>query len=113
MGGIHREVHTYGVALYTGRHRLLGIHSLLSTIGVVSLRDSFVGLVVISFLLVDGHGMSSIMMLLLSMMHTQVLRIIVQIVVVVDDDGLVAVDVLDNSEWIKLDLVGDFVLAAD
>jgi len=46
-------------------------------------------------------------------MHTQVLRIIVQIVVVVDDDGLVAVDVLDNSEWIKLDLVGDFVLAAD
>ena len=112
MGGIHSEVHAHGVALYTGRHRLLGIYILLSTIGVVSLRDSFVGLVV-SFLLVDGLGMSSLRMLLLSMMHTQVLRIIVQIVVVVDDDGLVAVDVLDNSEWIKLDLVGDFVLAAD
>ena len=110
MGGIHSEVHAHGVALYTGRHRLLGIYILLSTIGVVSLRDSFVGLVV-SFLLVDGLGMSSLWMLLLSIMHIQVLHIIVQIVVVVD--SLVAVDVLDNSEWIKLDLVGDFVLAAD
>ena len=48
-----------------------------------------------------------------SVVHTQVLGIIVQVIVVVDNDSLVTVHVLDDSEWIKLDLVGYLILTAD
>ena len=44
--------------------------------------------------------------------HTEVLGIVIEVVVVIDDDGLVAINVLDDTEWVELDLVGYLVLAA-
>ena len=45
--------------------------------------------------------------------YTEVLGIVVKVIVVVDNDGLVAVHILDDSERVKLNLVGDLVLAAN
>ena len=45
--------------------------------------------------------------------YTEVLGIVVKVIVVVDNDGLVAVHILDDSERVELNLVGDLVLAAN
>jgi len=78
---------------------------------VVSLRD---GVSAVGSVMNWGMGVVGRLVVLSSgVVHTQVLGIIVQVVIVVDNDGLVAVHVLDDSEWIELDLVRDLVLSAD
>lgn len=107
VSGIDSEVHTDGVSL-NDRGSWLLVGGLLCSVGVMSLRDG-VGIVVRSRFvncLVSGLMAGGVM-------DTQVLGIVVEVVVVVDNDGLVAIDVLNNSEWVKLDLVGNLVLTAD
>ena len=47
------------------------------------------------------------------MVYTNILCVIVKVIVIVDDDSLMAIDVLNHSEWVKLDLVADVVLSTD
>ena len=54
-----------------------------------------------------------IIFVMFNLFGMNLLDIIEKAVVVVDYDGLMSVNVLDDSEWVKLDLVGDFVLAGD
>ena len=104
--GIDGKVHTNRVTLDDRRGWLFGGSGLL----VMSLWDGGVR----SHLFVDGlsvvrggivvHG---------SVVDSQVLGIIVEVVVVIDNDSLVAVNILDDSEWVELDFVGDLVLTAN
>jgi len=87
VGGVDGEVHTNRVALDDGRGRLGG-------------------LLLLSCLLLSSIGGGTVV-------HTQVLGVVVEVIVVVDNDGLVSVNVLDDSEGIELDLVRDLVLSAD
>lgn len=49
----------------------------------------------------------------ISVMSPQILGIIVEVIIVINNDGLVSVYVLDNSEWIELNLVRYLVLSAN
>jgi hypothetical protein len=74
---------------------------------VVDVVDDFV---------VNGHDVGHVLvddMLVDDVVDGQVLGIVVEVIVIVDNDSLMSVNVLDNSEWVELDLVGDLVLAAD
>jgi len=121
VSGVDGEVHTDGVTLLEGGVSVVGGGSL-----VVSGSDSLVvdgsSLVMDgSSLVVDGGSLvvggsdslvvdgSSLVVNSGSLLHA----VVEQVVVVVDNDGLVTVNVLDDSEGIELDLVGDSVLAGD
>ena len=41
----------------------------------------------------------------------KILGIIVKIVIVIDDDSFLSVYILDDPEWVELDLIRDVVLA--
>ena len=47
------------------------------------------------------------------MVDAEILSIVVKVVVVVHNDGLVAVHILHDSEWVELNLVRNLVLTAD
>ena len=47
------------------------------------------------------------------MVSAQVLSVVVKVIVVVDNDSLFPVNILDDSEGVKLDLVRNLVLSAD
>ena len=49
----------------------------------------------------------------LSKRGQDVLSIVVEVVVVIDNHRLLAIDILNDSEWIKLHFVGDCILALD
>jgi len=109
VGGVDSEVHTNRVALNCGllgargsSSRGSGSSGLLSSVSVVIFRS-------VSFLGMDGFGVMG----LRGVVHTEVLGVVVEVIVVVDNDSLMSVDVLDNSEGVELDLVGDLVLAGD
>lgn len=57
----------------------------------------------------DGFGVIG----LGGVVHTEVLGVVVEVIVVVNNDSLMSVDVLDDSEGVELDLVGNLVLAGD
>ena len=108
VGGIDSEVKTNRVPLDRGGiflSRLLLV--LLGGGSGLLIGGGFVGVV-------NGDGLVSDGLVNLSDMvpHTEILRIVVKVVVVVDDDGLMAINVLDDAEWVELDLVGYLVLAA-
>jgi hypothetical protein len=71
--------------------------------------------VLVSSLVVSSNLVVSINEVLVNMLvvYTEVLGIVVKVIVVVDNDGLVAVHILDDSERVELNLVGDLVLAAN
>jgi hypothetical protein len=104
VGGVDGEVHTNRVAL---NGSLLGAggsssSGLLSSVSVVIFGS-------VSFLGMDGFGVMG----LRGVVHTEVLGVVVEVIVVVDNDSLMSVDVLDDSEGVELDLVGNLVLAGD
>ena len=47
------------------------------------------------------------------MVDTNILSVIIKVIVIIDDDSLMAIDVLNHSEWVKLDLIADVVLSTD
>ena len=115
VSGVDSEVHTDGVSLLEGGgvSVMLSGGFVVSNRGVVMSSRSVVvsssGIVVGSSLMGDLVGIFCGLVVNGSVLHA----VVEQVVVVVDNDGLVAVDVLDDSEGIELDLVGDSVLAGD
>jgi len=63
--------------------------------------------------LVGMVALKLIIFVMFNLFGMNFLDIIEKAVVVVDNDGLMSINVLDDSEWVKLDLVGDLVLAGD
>ena len=113
---VHSEVETHRVALH---HRAslggLGGSVLLVNVVVNIVVDILVNVVVDVVMSVVVHVMVAIDEVLTDglVVDTEILGIVVEVIVVVDNDGLVAVHVLDDPEWVKLNLVADLVLTAD
>jgi hypothetical protein len=91
--GIHGEVHTDGVTADNGS-------SLLGSV-LLALIHRLVDNSVVNWLVNNG-GMSG-----------KILSLIEKIIVVINDDSLVAVNVLNDSEWVELNLVRNLILTAD
>ena len=88
MGGIDSEVKTDGVSL---DDRLV-TSGVLSVVGVVDL--------------VGDLGVDWVL-------EAQILGIVVKVIVVIDNNGFLSINILDNSEGIKLNLVRHLVLSAN
>ena len=88
MGGIDSEVKTDGVSL---DDRLVS-SGVLSVVGVVDL--------------VGDLGVDWVL-------EAQILGIVVKVIVVIDNNGFLSINILDNSEGIKLNLVRYLVLSAN
>ena len=88
MGGIDSEVKTDGVSL---DDRLV-TSGVLSVVGVVDL--------------VGDLGVDWVL-------EAQILGIVVKVIVVIDNNGFLSINILDNSEGIKLNLVRYLVLSAN
>ena len=112
---VHGEVETHRVALHH-RASLGGLGSVLLVSVVVNIVvDILVSVVVNVVMSVVVHVMVAIDEVLTDglVVDTEILGIVVEVIVVVDNDGLVAVHVLDDPEWVELNLVADLVLTAD
>ena len=88
MGGIDSEVKTDGVSL---DDRLV-TSGVLSVVGVVDL--------------VGDLGVDWVL-------EAQILGIVVKVIVVINNNGFLSINILDNSEGIKLNLVRYLVLSAN
>jgi len=117
VAGVNGEIHTNGEALLGWGGRLggsggLGSRGRLGDSGSLWsncrswLGGHLVGVVILGLIFV-------MLFLMVSLFRMNFLEIIEKVVVVVDNDGLMSVNVLDDSEGVELDLVGDLVLAGD
>lgn len=119
VGGVDSEVKTNGVALNdlafldrrAGVVRLAEVHAGVNISCRLATSEVEAWLEIsreVSFVLLR-HGLVDRN----SVVDTEILSIVVKVVVVVHNDGLVAVHVLHDSEWIELNLVRNLVLTAD
>ena len=103
VGGVNGEVKTNRVSLNRGFVLLDALLLvLLGSLGAGSVGSGVGGNNLVGDGLVNLSDMVS---------HTKILGIVVEVVVIIDDDGLVAIDVLDDTEWVELDLVRNLVLS--
>ena len=100
VGGVNGEVKTNRVSLDRGFVLL----NLLILMGSLSIGGVGSG--------VNRMG-DSLMNLSDMVSHTKIFGIVVEVVVVIDNDGLVAIDVLNDTEWVELDLVRYLVLSTN
>jgi len=92
VGGVDSKVHTNRVSLNDRRGRFL----------------FFLGLFLFLLLLFGG-----ISVMRGTVVGTQILGIIVEVIIVINNDGLVSIYVLDNSEWIELNFVRYLILSTN
>ena len=113
--GIHSEVHTNGVSL-NGVLGWLSLSLLVSCVGLLGLRLLVSIDECVLFEVLDNMWVFRIDLTLsndILVDNSHILGIIIQVIVVIDNDSLVAVNILDDSEWVELDLVRYLVLSSN
>lgn len=112
VAGVDGEIHTNaeGLSLRGGRLSRSGRSGRLCSNGSLGGSGSGSGS---GCRLVGMVALKLIIFVMFNLFGMNFLDIIEKAVVVVDNDGLMSINVLDDSEWVKLDLVGDLVLAGD